>query len=172
MTTTPLTTRIPRRLRHAAAEAAQRLHGDRGTVTVELAIGIPMLVLVVLLVAATYAMGRANLDVNAAAAAGARAGSLARNAHAATSVATDAARANLAGRCARLAIDVATGGFRRGGQVRVTVSCTVTTRGLTGIGLPGSTTFTASATSPIDVYRYIALGAVGGTPPSEEADHV
>lgn len=166
-----MTSRILRRLRAAAAEAARRLRGDQGAVAVELAIGIPMLVLVVLLVAATYAMGRANLDVNAAAAAGARAGSLARNAHAATSAATDAARANLASRCAHLSVDVATSGFRRGGQVRVTLSCTVTTRGLTGIGLPGSTTFKASATSPIDVYRYISLGPVGGAQPPEDSGH-
>ncbi|RSM65120.1 TadE family protein [Actinoplanes sp. ATCC 53533] len=171
MTTMPRTSRVPLRLRHAATEAAGRLRGDQGTVAVEMAIGIPMLVLVVLLVAATYTMGRANLDVNAAASAGARAGSLARNANAATSAATNAARANLAGRCARLSIDVATGGFRRGGNVRVTVSCTVTTRGLTGIGLPGSATFKASATSPIDVYRYVSLGPVGGVQRPEDTGH-
>jgi Flp pilus assembly protein TadG len=167
----PLTIRIPRRLRRAAATAARRLRDDRGTVAVEMAIGVPMLVLVVLIAAASFVMARANLDVNAAAAAGARAASLARSANAATSDATDAARANLAGRCASFSIDVDTGGFRRGGQVQVTVSCTVTTRGLTGIGLPGRTTFKATATSPIDVYRHIALGAAGGTLHREDTGH-
>lgn len=171
MTIPPPANRIPRGLRRAATRAAQRLRGDQGSVAVELAIAIPMLVLVVLIVAATFVMGRATVDVNSAAAAGARAASLARNGNAATSAATSAARANLAGRCARLSIDVATGGFRRGGQVRVTVSCTVTTRGLTGIGLPGSSTFKASATSPIDVYRYVSLGALRAPSHREEAGH-
>jgi Flp pilus assembly protein TadG len=170
--TTPPAVPFPRTLRRAAATAARRLRGDQGTVAVELAIGILILVLVVLLVAATYVMGRANLDVNAAAAAGARAGSLARNAHAAISDATEAARANLAGRCASLSTTVDTGGFHRGGQVRVTVSCTVTTHGLTGVGLPGRTTFTATASSPIDVYRYVSLGAAGGARHPEDTGHV
>jgi Flp pilus assembly protein TadG len=148
---------------------AARLRGDRGSVAVELAIGVPMLVLVVLIAAAAFVMARANLDVNAAASAAARAASLARGAAAATTDATNAATANLAGRCASLTIDVDTSGFRRGGQVRVTVSCTVTTRGLTGIGLPGSTTFTATATSPIDIYRHIALGPAGRAEPPEDA---
>lgn len=169
--TIPPPSRIPRRVRRAAAVAARRPRGDQGSVAVELAIAIPMLVLVVLIVAATFVMGRATVNVNAAAAAGARAASLARNGNAATSAATAAARANLAGRCASLSIDVATGGFRRGGQVRVTVSCTVTTRGLTGIGLPGRSTFRASATSPIDVYRYVSLGPAAGTPHREDSGH-
>ncbi|ROO62985.1 hypothetical protein EDC02_4994 [Micromonospora sp. Llam0] len=164
MTGVPLTTRA------AATPARRRLRGDRGTVAVELAIGVPMLVLVVLIAAAAFVMGRANLDVNAAAGAAARAASLARSATTATSAAVSAATANLADRCAGLTIDVDTGGFRRGGQVRVTVSCTVTTRGLTGIGLPGSTTFTATATSPIDVFRHIALDTASGTYP-EDTDH-
>jgi Flp pilus assembly protein TadG len=171
MTTMPPTARIPRRLRRVAARVARRQRDDRGTVAVELAIGVPMIVLVVLVAAASFVMARANLDVNAAASAGARAGSLARSANAAVSDADDAARANLAGRCASLSIDVDTGGFRRGGQVRVTVSCSVTTRGLTGIGLPGTTTFKASATSPIDVYRHVSLGAAGGSPHREDTGH-
>jgi len=162
-------TGAPRRPRRTAA--AERLRGDRGTVAVELAIGVPMLVLVVLIAAASFVMARANLDVNAAASAAARAASLARSADAARSDATEAAEANLDGACASLAIDVDTGGFRRGGTVRVTVSCTVTARGLTGIGLPGSTTFTATATSPIDVYRHIAVGSAGGAPSQEDHRH-
>ena len=152
------TTRAAQPPRPGAA-APRHLRGDRGSVAAELAVSVPILVLVVLIAVASYAMARANLHVNAAAAAGARAASLARSATAATSAATEAANADLAGRCARLSIDVDTGAFRRGGQVRVTVSCTVTTHGLTGIALPGSTTFTATATSPIDVYRHIALGS-------------
>jgi Flp pilus assembly protein TadG len=171
MTAVVSATRVTRRLRRAAATAAARWRGDRGTVSVELAIGVPMLVLTVLFAAAAFVMARANLDVNSAASAGARAASLARSAPAARTAANDAANTNLAGRCTRLSVEVDTGGFHRGGQVRVTVSCTVTTHGLTGIGLPGNTTFTATATSPIDVYRHVALGfaARKAPPPGTEA---
>ncbi|MFY1674034.1 hypothetical protein ACN27G_29460 [Plantactinospora sp. WMMB334] len=135
----------------------------------ELAIGVPMLVLVILITSASFVMARTNLHVNAAASAAARAASLARSTHAANRDATDAAEANLAGRCDSLGIDVDTGGFRRGGLVRVTVSCRVTLRGLTGIGLPGATTVAATATSPIDVYRHLEPAA--GTPPREGGRH-
>ncbi|WP_326550113.1 TadE family protein [Micromonospora sp. NBC_01813] len=170
MTAVALTARAARRLRRVAAAGRRPRGGDRGTVAVELAIGVPMLVLVVLIAAAAFVMGRANLDVNAAAAAGARAASLARTPPAATSAATSAATANLADRCVSLTIDVHTGGFHRGGQVRVTVACTVTTRGLTGIGLPGATTFEATATSPIDVFRHISLGPAVGAHPEDTDD--
>jgi hypothetical protein len=157
----PARTSWPARRAVLAATLARRMRGDRGAVAVEIAVGVPMMVVVVLLAAGSYLMARANLDVNAAASAAARAASLARSAAAANTAATEAASANLAGHCARLRIDVNTGAFHRGGQVSVVVSCTVTTHGLTGVGLPGSTTFTATATSPVDVYRSISLGSPG-----------
>ncbi len=103
-------------------------------------------------------LGRAAIDVNAAAAAAARAASLSRSAPAATSAARTAATANLAGQCAAVSVTVDTSAFHRGGAVTVTVACTVTTHGLTGISIPGSVTTQASSTSPIDVYRSISLG--------------
>jgi hypothetical protein len=50
------------------------------------------------------------------------------------------------------------GDFMPGGVVTVTVSCTVQLSGLGLLRIPGSETITASASSPIDVYRGRALG--------------
>jgi Flp pilus assembly protein TadG len=132
--------------------------GERGAVAVEYAIGIPLLVLVVLLAAGSFAMARATIDVNTAASSAARAASLSRDAAAARSAAADAAHANLAGRCVTLTVHVDTNAFRRGGSVTVTVACTVSTQRLTGLGLPGTTTLSAASTSPVDVFRSVSAG--------------
>ena len=133
-------------------------HPDRGSVSVEIALSVPLVLLLLFLLSATVHLGRAAIDVNAAAAAGARAASLTRTPAAATTAARDTATADLAGRCAALVVTVDTTGFRRGGAVTVTVACTVTTRGLTGIDVPGSVTTQATSTSPLDMYRTVALG--------------
>ncbi len=132
--------------------------GDRGSVTVEIALAVPLMLLLLFLLTTAVHLGRAAIDVNAAAAAAARAASLSRSAPAATSAARTAATANLAGQCAAVSVTVDTSAFHRGGAVTVTVACTVTTHGLTGISIPGSVTTQASSTSPIDVYRSISLG--------------
>jgi Flp pilus assembly protein TadG len=129
---------------------------DRGSVAVELAIGVPMAVLMIFLLVGGYNVGRANIDVNAAAGAAARAASLARSTAAATGAARDSATANLGAKCTQVTVSVDTSAFRRGGAVTVSLGCTVATRGLIGVGLPGSLTMTASSTSPIDLYRSAA----------------
>ncbi|WP_432833050.1 TadE/TadG family type IV pilus assembly protein [Dactylosporangium sp. CA-092794] len=136
----------------------RRLRDDRGSVAVELAIGMPLAVLFVFLIVGAYHLGQANIDVNAAAAAASRAASLTRSAGAADAAARDSATANLAGQCATVTVSVDTSEFHRGGAVTVHVGCTVTTEGLLGVGLPGSMTVSASSTSPLDLYRARALG--------------
>jgi Flp pilus assembly protein TadG len=135
-----------------------RARGDRGSVSVEIALSVPLMVLLLFLLTAAVHLGRAAIDINSAAAAAARAASLSRTAAGATTAARNAATANLAGQCASLAVTVDTSAFRRGGAVTVTVACTVTTHGLTGISIPGSVTTRAASTSPIDLYRTVALG--------------
>jgi hypothetical protein len=136
---------------------------------------VPLAVLLLFLLAAALHLGRVAIDVNAAAAAAARAASLSRTPAGAHTAARDTATANLTGQCANLAVTVDTSAFHRGGAVTVTVACTVTTRGLTSINIPGSVTTKASSTSPIDVYRGVSLGVAnshrspaghqnGGTP--------
>jgi Flp pilus assembly protein TadG len=135
-----------------------RLHrSDRGSDAVELAIAAPVvLVLVALLLVLNRAV-TARLDVNAVADAAARAASLQRDPVAAQAAAEQAAVDNLGdGRttCTPLSVDVDVTGFAAGGQVAVTVSCTVSYSDLAaGFSLPGATTISGRATSPVDVYR-------------------
>ncbi|MBG0569001.1 TadE family protein [Actinoplanes aureus] len=126
---------------------------DRGSIAVELALGVPMAVLLIFLLVGAFNVGRATIDVNSAAGAASRSASLARTAPAAAAAAHGSATANLSDRCARMSVTVDTSQFRRGGTVTVEVRCTVTTHGLLGIGLPGSLTMTAASSSPLDRYR-------------------
>ena len=138
-----------------AATRSRRRHakGDRGSISVELALSVPLVVLLLFLVIGAINVSRANLDVHAAATAAARAGSIARNPSAATAAARDAATVNLAGHCTAVTVTADTSQFHRGGQFTVTIGCTVTTQRLTGVGLPGQLTVTATSTSPLDRYR-------------------
>jgi hypothetical protein len=98
------------------------------------------------------------LDLNSAASAAARAASLARTVPAAHTAATDAARANLAGHqrtCDPLVVTVDSTDFRRGGRVAVTLSCRLSTARLTGLGLPGTLTGSATAHAVIDTHRAV-----------------
>ncbi len=142
---------------HRTRRPPRRPRGDRSAVSVEIALAVPLIVLLLFLMATAVHLGRAVIDVNSAAAAASRAASLARTAPAATTAARNAAAADLAGQCAIVSVTVDTSGFHRGGTVTVTVACTVTTHGLTGINIPGSVTTKAASTSPIDLYRTVSL---------------
>jgi Flp pilus assembly protein TadG len=98
------------------------------------------------------------LDMNATASAAARAASLARSPQAAQAAATEAARTNLAGHdrtCNPLQVSVDTSTFVRGGQVAVTVTCTMSTASLSGLALPGTLTGSSTAHAVIDTYRSV-----------------
>src|SRR5688500_16827707 len=125
---------------HAAARPEAAGRAERGSIAAELALGVPMSMLLVFLLIAAFHLARASIDVNATAAAASRAASLARTGDAATHAARKTAQANLGGRCARLRVEVDLTRFRRGGTVTVVVACTVTARGLTGAGIPGALT--------------------------------
>jgi len=131
----------------------RRLRGERGSVAVELAIGMALAVLLLCLLRATVHLSRADVDVNAAAAAASRAASINGSVSAAYAAARDSATADLTGQCTRVSVSLDSSQFHRGGAVTVHVGCTVSTQGLTGVGLPGSMTVSASSTSPLDVYR-------------------
>lgn len=134
----------------AAAPAAPR---DGGSIAVELALALPLMAGLLLVLVGAFHLGRGVLDVNTAAAAAARAASLARTAPAARTAAQDTATAQMAGRCAHLAVAVDTSAFHRGGQVTVVLACAVTLRSTTGIPLPGTLTLRAASTNPLDFYR-------------------
>lgn len=149
---------------------------DRGSVTLEVAILAPVLVL---LVGAVIVVGRIEVAAGAveqATRTAAREASLARDADSARAAALTAADRELATSgidCATSAVTVDTGGFAAPlGQpavVRVQVTCTVSMTDLAIPGLPGSRTMTADAVSPLDAFRSRAdairdPGSVAGQP--------
>ncbi|MBV9660680.1 MAG: pilus assembly protein, partial [Acidimicrobiales bacterium] len=122
----------------------------------ELVILTPLLILFLLLVVALGRLSGARLDVNGAAAQAARAASIARNPAAATTDASQTAAAALASQhltCAHLSVAVDTTQFTPGGDVAVTVSCSVDLSTLTGLHLPARETLTHRFVEPIDPYR-------------------
>ena len=133
---------------------------DRGSVTLELAILTPALILVLGLLALAGRVQVAASAVEHAAAAGARAASLARTIDAAHTAATDAVGRELAAAgiaCATTSVTVDVVGLTAPlgdpASVTVTASCTVSMADLAVPGLPGARTLTGQAVSPIDRYR-------------------
>lgn len=134
--------------------------GDRGSVTLELAVIAPFLVL---LLGALVLVGRVQVAggaVEQAARSAAREASIARSADAARTAAQEAADRELAAAgvaCVPADVSVDTAGFAAAiGQaavVRVEVRCTVTIDDLAIPGVPGDHTMTADAVSPLDRYR-------------------
>jgi Flp pilus assembly protein TadG len=136
------------------------LRDDRGSVTLELAILTPALILLLGLVALAGRVQVAASAVEHAAAAGARAASLARTVEAAHAAATEAVGRELDAvglhcETSTLAVDASGLDAPLGepAAVTVTASCTVTMADLAVPGLPGARTLTGHATSPIDRYR-------------------
>jgi Flp pilus assembly protein TadG len=134
-----------------------RLHRDeRGSVTAELVLLTPLLILLLLFVVALGRLSGARLDVDGAAAQAARAASIARDPSTATAMAQQTATAALGSdhvTCAQLTVDTNTAQFAPGGSVAVTVTCHVALSDLTGLRLPASESVSSTASSVIDTYR-------------------
>ncbi|MCB2175750.1 MAG: pilus assembly protein [Actinomycetales bacterium] len=133
---------------------------DHGSITLELAILTPAMILLLGLVALAGRVEVAASAVEHAATSGARAASLARTVDAAQVAASEAVGRELDAqglRCATSTVTVeATGLAAPLGEpaaVTVTTSCTVTMSDLAVPGLPGSRTLTGQATSAVDRYR-------------------
>jgi Flp pilus assembly protein TadG len=133
---------------------------ERGSVSVELALLAPALLL--LLSFAVFA-GRTQIAegaVQEAARSAARDASLARDPATAAGLAGAQAERTLAAqnlRCQRTTVDVDTAGFQaplgQPGDVTVSITCVVGMADLLAPGLPGSVTVEASFISPVDAYR-------------------
>jgi Flp pilus assembly protein TadG len=133
---------------------------ERGSVSVELALLAPALLL--LLSFAVFA-GRTQIAegaVQEAARSAAREASLARDAATAAALAGAQAERTLAAqnlRCQQTTVDVDTAGFQaplgQPGDVTVSITCVVGMADLLAPGLPGSVTVEASFISPVDAYR-------------------
>ena len=134
--------------------------GERGSVSVELALLAPALLL---LLSFAVLAGRTQVAEGAvaeAARAAAREASLARDAATAAALAGAQAERMLAAqnlRCERTSIDVGTAGFQappgQPGDVTVSITCVIGMADLLAPGLPGAVTVEATFTSPVDAYR-------------------
>ena len=142
------------------AAPGETVRGDRGSVTLELAVAAPGLLLIAGLLVVTGRLAIAQSSVDAAARDAARTASLARTAPDAVALATTSADALLAGQglaCASTAVDVDAAGFAapagQAAEVTVTVVCKVALADVALPGLPGTKTITATVHSPLDTYR-------------------
>lgn len=131
---------------------------ERGVLTTEMAIIAVVFIFGFLgIVVFAGRVASAENDVRRAAHAAARSASLERKAGAAESAGIATAEANLSASgvsCAAgqiISVDVSTFGPR--GSVTATVTCTAPFGDLGVLGVPGSRTFTYSATEVVDTYR-------------------
>ena len=137
------------------------IRGDDGFSTLELIVITPFLLAFVLLVVGFGRVTHGRQLVQQAAAAAARAASLANTPGQATTDATQEASDTLAQAgisCQKMHPSVDTSHFYAGGQVSVTITCVTSLSDLTVVGLPGHKTLTASATAPLELYRQFATG--------------
>lgn len=133
---------------------------ERGSASIEAAIAVPAFALFVGLIIFGGRTATAHQAVESAAADAARAASILRTQHDATTAAEDAARANLSSQgldCIRMDVEVDARGFNQPvgetAYVEVTVDCVLDLSDLAVPGVPGSRTISASMTSPIDTWR-------------------
>lgn len=144
----------PRRLRCRAA--GSRLRGERGSVALELTLLTPLLLLLMLFAVGAGRLADARLHVGDAAAQAARAASTAATPAGARQLATATATAALGGpdaACTPMTVATDTTQLTPGGEVTVTVTCTVTLSDLGLLALPGSTDVQSRFTAPVDRFR-------------------
>ena len=130
-----------------------RFRDERGSVTVEAAFYVPVVVLILLAIVAGGRLVEADADVHAAARDAARAASRRGTADGATVAAQDAVTDGLARRrrsCAEWTAEVDTRQFGPGGLVTVDVACAVPLSDLGLPGVPATRSVHARATVPID----------------------
>jgi TadE-like protein len=134
--------------------------GDRGVVTTELVIVMPVLICFLFLVIAAGRLTDAKSDVVGAASDAARVASLQQSAAAARAQAQAAATDTVSGENLNCKDGpqvntefLPRGEFERGATVHVEVTCIVDTRDLTFIGLPLTVRLFEEAWEPIDTHR-------------------
>jgi Flp pilus assembly protein TadG len=133
---------------------------ERGSATVEAAIGLPAFMLFVGLIIFAGRLAIANQAVEAAAAEAARSASISRTQGQAQSTAGTAAATSLRTQhvdCVSQQVGVDTSGFSAPvgtpAKITATVSCVVNLSDLSVPGVPGTRTVAATMSSPIDTYR-------------------
>lgn len=148
-------------VRRPAERRRRLIRADRGSMSVELVVVAPGLVLLLLLVGAGGRIVEAQGHIDGAARDAARAASLGRSAGQADAFALQAAQADLGGSswCAQGSVTATVAGFPAVGQailpgenVTVSVHCNVNTSPFTILGFNPTTAFTAQAVAPLDPY--------------------
>ncbi|MFE3998024.1 TadE/TadG family type IV pilus assembly protein [Nocardioides sp. YIM B13467] len=137
-----------------------RARDERGSAAIEAAIGLPAFLLFVGLIIAGGRLAVAHQALQSAAADGARAASIARDASDAESSAWREATTSLSNqnlRCRATQVTVDTSGFRvptgQPANVTVTLMCRVDLADLSVPGIPGSRLLRTTMSSPIDTWR-------------------
>lgn len=133
-----------------------RLSSDRGSVTTEVVLVTPIAIVLLCLVAFVGRVTTATEQIQEAARDAARAATLERTPAAALAAAENIAVTSLTGggvRCQQHSVAVDLVAFAPGGQVEVTVRCTVSLRDLELLGVPGTKTLEANAVAVLDTYR-------------------
>ena len=123
---------------------------------IEMVFLTPALVACILVIAAGARYVDARGQTINAAFSTARAASLTTNQHDALAAGRRAATRSLAERgqaCASLTVVINAGDFAPGGTIRATITCVTDLADLSGVGLPGHKTFTATATVPLERHR-------------------
>ena len=128
---------------------------ERGTMTVELVLLAPLLFALLAFIVGLGRAADARGQLTGAVRDAARAASLAPTPDAARTAARNTALANLQSanlHCRQPQVDTETGQFTAGGQVTVTIRCSLDLAQLVMSGLPGRSTLTATSTAPLDTY--------------------
>ncbi|HVW30991.1 MAG TPA: TadE/TadG family type IV pilus assembly protein [Acidimicrobiia bacterium] len=131
------------------------MRSQRGSLSLELVLIVPVFIALVTFIAGAATLGRARATVDDAAWEAARAASFARSAASAEAAGRAAVDRRLAGErwpCLTQRVDIDLSRFRPGGDVTVAVACDVRLRD-TGLFLPGATHVTARAVAPLDQYK-------------------
>lgn len=138
----------------------RRKHDERGSATIEAAIGVPAFALFVGLIIFGGRTATTHEAVQSAAAHAARAASIARTSAEAQGEGDRAARESLADQridCRSVSVSVSSAGFSapvgEAATVSVTVACRLDLSDLSVPGVPGSRVIRARMSSPIDTWR-------------------
>jgi Flp pilus assembly protein TadG len=126
---------------------------DDGSTVAELVITAPVLLLALMFLVLAGRLATARLDVAEAAHSAARAASLASTPQQAT---VEAARITATipeiASCSRRESHADTAAFHPGGVVKVTVTCRIRLRDITGL-VPGTTSISQTSVSPVDPFK-------------------
>lgn len=138
-----------------------RLRGDAGGATTELVLLTPVLIVMLLFIVLAGRMATARGRVVSASRDAARAASIERSPSAARAAAEASAQAALADKhvsCQSMEVRTDVTEFSPGGEVAVTVRCSISLADLSLLALPGDRTFEATSVEVIDVYTSRSSG--------------